>query len=70
MDGLGTLPRIGQLLVCRCTNVTRDQRVHCLVGDVSGCLTCTGDLGDLCIKDALLVRVDFECSQHIDLLDQ
>ena len=70
MDSFSTLPRVGQSLVCRSRDVTRDQRVHGLSCHISSCLTCTCYLGHLCIEHTLLVRVNLEGSQHIDLLDQ
>ena len=71
MYGLCSLPRIGQGLVCRSTDVRRDQRVHRLGSDISSCLgACACYLGNLSIEDTLLVGVNLKGRQHIDLLDQ
>ena len=70
VNGLGTLPRIGQSFVRRGSYITGNQRIHSLGGHVGCCLSCACYLGDLSIEDPLLVRVDFEGCKHINLLNQ
>jgi len=67
---LGALPRIGERFVSRCAYITSDQRVHSLGSDVGSCLSCASNLGHLCVKDSLFVRVNFKGCQDIDLLNQ
>ena len=70
MNTLCTLPGVGELFIGTCANITSDQGIHGLGSNFSGCLACSSDLCDLCIKHTLLVRIDLKCSQHIDLLNQ
>ena len=69
MNGLGALPRVRQLLVCRGRNVARDQRVHGLRSDISSGLTRARDLSDLSVEHSLFVAVDFKCSQNVNFLN-
>ena len=70
MYSLGTFPGVGECLIGGSTNVTCDQRVHGLCGDICGGLASSGDLSDLGIEDALFVGVNFESSKNVDLLDE
>ena len=70
MDSFCSFPRISELFVRRGADIACDERVHCFSSYVCGSLPCTCNLSNLCIEDSLLVRIDFKCSQHINLLDQ
>ena len=70
VNRLCALPRIGERLISRRTDIARNQRVHSLCGNISCCLTCARDLSDLRVEHSLLVRVDFEGREHVDFLDQ
>lgn len=70
MDGLSSFPRVSQLLVGTCADIARDETVHCFSSNLSGSLARVCDLCDLRIEDSLLVRVDFESSENVDLLDE
>lgn len=69
VDSLSALPRVGQSFVSRGADVTRDQGVHRLCSHICSSLAGACDLGDLGVKDTLLVRVDFEGCQDVNLLD-
>lgn len=62
MNRLSTLPRVSQGLISRCAYVAGDEGIHSLSCDVSSCLPCASDLGDLRIEDTLFELVDFERS--------
>jgi hypothetical protein len=70
VDGLSTLPWVGESLVGASTDITCDERVHGFSGHLCGCCSRTGDLSDLCVEHSLLVGVDFEGSKHVNLLDE
>lgn len=70
MNRFGSFPRVSELFVRRGADIACDERVHSFGSYVCGCLACTCNLSNLCIEDSLLVRIDFERSQHIYLLDQ
>jgi hypothetical protein len=70
MDGLSSFPRVGKLLVGTRADVACDEAVHCFGSNLGGSLARVCDLGNLCIEDSLLVRVDFESSKNINLLNE
>lgn len=69
MNGFCSLPRVCQLLVSRCADVTGDQAVHGL-GYICCCHSSACDLRHLGIKHSLFVGIYFEGSEHIYLFDK
>ena len=69
VDGFGAFPGVGQLLVRGGADVAGDQAVHGL-GHVGCSHSSAGDLRYLGVEHALLVRVYFEGSEHVYLLDK
>jgi hypothetical protein len=70
VNTFSSFPRVSQLLIGTCANVTSNQRIHSFSSNFSCCLSCTRYLSNLGIENTLLVRINLKSSQDVDLLNQ